>query len=118
MFTSVTASYERKRVIRTPHVKEQILERIDEDPKLSTKLLGLEIGVSKDVVQRTLKEQQLYPYHIQKVQDLLPPDLDQRLRFCRFITEQIQEKVNFANQILFMDEAFFTRIGIINFRKN
>ena len=45
----------------------------------------------------------------------MPPGLDQRLCFYRFITEQIQENVNFANQILFTDEACFTRSGITNF---
>lgn len=113
-FTPLTANYGRQRAIRTPEVEEQILERIAEDPKLSTRRLGLEVGVSKDVVHRTLKEQQLHSYHIQKVQDLLAPDLDQRLDFCRFITEQRQQDVNFAKHILFTDEACFTRSGVTN----
>lgn len=113
-FAHVTVNCGRERAIRTPEVEEQILERVAEDPKLSTRRLGLEVGVSKNVVNRVLQEQLLHPYHIQSVQDLLPPDLDLRLDFCRFINEQRAQNVNFSRNILFTDEACFTRSGITN----
>lgn len=113
-FSPATANYGRERVIRTPEVEEEILERVAEDPKLSTRNLGFEVGVSNNVVNRVLKEQQLYPYHIQSVQELLPVDSDLPLGFCRFINEQRTQNVNFVRNILFTDEAYFTRRGVIN----
>ena len=47
--------------------EEQILERVKE------------LGVSQFVVHRTLKEQGLYPYHVQGVQALDPADFPRRL---------------------------------------
>lgn len=114
-FRPATANRGRARSIRTPHVEEEILERIEENPGVSSRCLGLEVGVSKNVVHRVLQEQMLYPYHVQGVQELLLADPDARLAFCRFIQERRAEDMNFHNKILFTDEACFTRRGMTNF---
>lgn len=114
-FAPATADYGRERMVRTPVVEEEILERVTEDAKLSTRRLSLEVGVSKDVVHRVLQEQLLHPYHIQPVQDLLVLDPNLRLGFCGFINEQRAQNVNFCRNILFTDEACFTRRGVTNF---
>lgn len=59
-------------MVRTPVVKEEILERVAEDPTTSTIRMGLELGVCKDVISRLLRERLLQPYHIQRAQYLLP----------------------------------------------
>lgn len=114
-FAPNTTDYGRQRFVRLPEVEEEILERVGEDPEVSTRRVGREIGVSKDVVHRVLKDQLLYPYHKMPVQDLSQRDPEMRLDFCRFVNRQREGDLNFGNNILFTDEACFTRRGVTNF---
>jgi len=68
------------------------------------------IGVSHMQVWRTLHEEDLYPYHDQRVQHLEPGDHDQRMDLCRWITAHPE----LLSVILFTDEASFTQDGINN----
>lgn len=113
-FAPVTANFGRQRTTRTPNVEEAILNTVDEDPTTSTRRLGRAVGVCKDVVHRVLREQLLHPYHLQLVQNLLPQDPDLRLGFCRFIRQERIQNNDFHKQILFTDEACFTRRGMTN----
>ncbi|KAJ8943144.1 hypothetical protein NQ318_022885 [Aromia moschata] len=61
-FAARTADYGRDRFVRTADVEEEILARVEADPELSTRRIGAEMEISKDVVHRTLKEQLLHPY--------------------------------------------------------
>lgn len=63
-------------------------------------------------VWRILKKENLYPYHSQKVQNLLPGDSELRLNFCKWL----QENRHQVSSILFTDEASFTRDGVNNMR--
>lgn len=64
---------------------------------------------------RVLRSEGLSPYYFTPVQDLLPADLPARIQFCRFILDQQNECPMFLNNILFTDEATFTRRGVFNF---
>jgi len=70
------------------------------------------IGVSRMQVWRTLHEEDLYPYHDQKVQHLEPGDHAQRMDLCRWITARPEV----LSIILFTDEVSFTRDSINNSR--
>lgn len=104
----------RQRTRLTVELEERILERVEEDPKISTRRLGHQLEVSKDVIHTVIKEQLLHPYHLQKVQELLPLDYEARLTFCQFIQSQRIRDPDFSKSILFTDEATFTRCGITN----
>jgi hypothetical protein len=76
-----TGSFEKKfegrgrmRTTRTVEKEEAILERVEEEPSISTRRLEHEVEVPKTIVNDVLKEQLLHPYHVQKVQELLPID--------------------------------------------
>ena len=69
-------------------------------------------------VWNILHENCYYPYHVQRVQGLLPRDYPPRERFCRWLIEQFTRNRNFMSSILFTDEATFTRGGIINLHNN
>lgn len=114
-FAPVTADYGRERFVRVPEVEEEILECVEEDPEISTRRIGRELGVCKDVVHAVIREQLLYPYHKIAVQHLLEHDPEMRLVFCRFVNGQKEADLNFGNTILFTDEACFTRRGVTNF---
>jgi hypothetical protein len=55
-------------------------------------------------MQCTLQEQQLYPYHIQSVQELEPHDAPARTVFCQLILQQLAEDPMFTAKFLFLDE--------------
>lgn len=54
------------------YVEEQILDRIREDPKISSRNLARETGVSKTTVLTPLHEHKLYPHNFATVRGLEP----------------------------------------------
>ena len=61
---------------------------------------------------RTLDEEDLYPYHDQRVQHLETGDHAQRMDLCNWINAHPE----LLSVILFSDEASFTRDGVNNSR--
>ena len=70
---SVAVQSERE-VVRTINTRENILEMVQRSPRLFTRRMASRIGVSRMQVWRTLNEEDLYPYHDQRVQHLEPGD--------------------------------------------
>jgi len=85
---------------------------VQRSSRLSTRRVASRIGVSRMQVWRTLREDDLYPYHDQKLQHLEPGDHAQRMDFCHWVTEHPE----LLSLILFSDEAYFTRDGVNNLR--
>ena len=81
-------------------------------PRLSTRRLASRIGVSRMQVWRTLHEEDLNPYHDQRVQHLEPGDHAQRMDLCHWLKAHTE----LLSVILFNDEASFTRDCVNNFR--
>lgn len=106
-----------QRRIRTPVFEENVLNRIADNPENSTRKLSLELGVSRMTVWRVLHEQQLYPYHLQRVQGLIEADYQPRILFCNWFLQQCINP-HFQSVVLFTDEAKFTRDAIMNFHNN
>lgn len=78
----------RQREIRTPELEENVLQRVYEEPDVSTRLLARTLQVSHSTVWKILKEQQLYPYHLQRVQALSPADFPARITFCNWFLQK------------------------------
>lgn len=104
----------RKRDVRTPHVEENILQLVFEDPSVSIREMTSRTQVSRMSIWRVLNEQLLHPYHLQRVQGLTPADFPARVNFCRWFVQQTANP-EFVSFVLFTDEASFNRDGIINF---
>jgi len=104
---SVAVQSERE-VVRTINTRENILEM--GSPRLSTRRMTSRIGLSRMQVWRTLHEENLYPYHDQRVQHLEPGDHAQLLDLCHWVTAHPE----LLSVILFTDEVSFTRDGINN----
>ncbi|KAJ8946258.1 hypothetical protein NQ318_004627, partial [Aromia moschata] len=66
--------------------EELILNTIEDEPHISTRNLSRQSGISQTSVHRVIRRNLPHPYHIQKVQELLPEDLVKRVTFCQFIT--------------------------------
>ena len=58
---------------------EEVLERVGNDPSTSTRAIAYAMGSNKPSMLRFLQEQNLHPYHLQKVQRLGPKDLAPRV---------------------------------------
>lgn len=108
----------RPRTVRTPQVEEAVLNEIDQHPDTSTRKIAEHLNISHQVVWRTLNDSLLYPYHIQRVQALLPRDFPCRIIFCQWYLTRLAVDPNFDCKILFTDEANFSRNSIINFHNN
>lgn len=94
----------------------RILNHFDQEPSASVRRSGAELGLSPTYVWRTLRADGRYPYHVQRVQHLLPGDLPHRRVFCEWILYQTRRDLQFPQKILWTDEAIFTRRGILNQR--
>ena len=82
---SVAVLSERESV-RPINTRENILEMVQRSPHLSTRRVASRIGASRMQVWRTLLEDDLYPYHDQRVQHLEPGDHVERMDLCHWVT--------------------------------
>jgi len=87
----------QREVVRTINTRENILEMVQRNPRLSTRRMASRIGVSLLQVWRTLHEEDLYPYHDQRYNNW--------------------NQANMLNVLICAtDKASFTRDGINNSR--
>ncbi|CAH1958902.1 unnamed protein product [Acanthoscelides obtectus] len=82
--------------------------RVDENPSTSTRDVAREVQVSKTKVWQTLREEGLYPFHVQRVQALQPDDFPARVRFCEWLLHQHDNNPDFLKCILVTDKSTFT----------
>lgn len=107
-----------QRNLRTPRFEEEVLHRCEENPRTSTRAIAHAMGTNHMSVWQVLHEQQLHPYHPQRVQAMGPADFAPRVEFCRWYLQRCLEEPRFPRMILFSDEATFTRDGIFNCRNS
>ena len=108
---SVSLHSERE-VVRTINTREIILQMVQRSPRLYTRRMASRIGVSRMHVYRTLHEEDLHPYHDQRLQHLESGDHAQRMDLCHWIKAHPEQ----LSVIIFSDEASFTRDGVNNLR--
>ena len=89
---------------------EEVLERVSNDPSTSTRAIAHAMGSNQYLMLRVLQEQSLHAHHLQKVQGLGPNDFVPRVR--------INVNPAFPAQVLFTDEACFTRDGYFKSRNS
>ena len=94
--------------------EEAVLRAFEENPRTSTNAVAAAVGIPQTQVWWVMHEQCLYPYHIQRVQGLVPRDYPRRLEFCVWFMNQINVNPNFAAQIFYTDEAQFSTRGLFN----
>lgn len=112
-FVPATPDYEWNSTIRTAEVEEGVLERVEEDPSASTRHLCLEFGISKELVNRLLKDELLHPFNLQEAHEILRIDLKLKLEFCPFINEREHDPY-FYRKFSFTGKCCFIRGSITN----
>lgn len=79
-----------------------------ENPQASTRQAARRFNVSQYFIWKLVNTSGMYPYHFQRVQDIVLADYRPRRQFCEWLLE------NLHHNILWSDEATFTRIGLFN----
>lgn len=80
-------------------------------PAVYEERAAAELNITSTTVWRTLTADGRYPYYFQQVQHLLPQDFWQRRLFSDWYLNQVDRNLQFSRQILWTDEAIFTRRG-------
>ncbi|GBM39248.1 hypothetical protein AVEN_43649-1 [Araneus ventricosus] len=78
-FVTCMHDTERGRSVRTPQVVADILQGVGDRPDLITREVSRAVNVPHSIVWRVLREEGLHPYHVQKVQALIPVDYAPRV---------------------------------------
>ena len=99
--------------------EERIVQHFRENPSDSTRSAARSLNIRHhSTVWSALHRQRFHPYHFQRVQGLLPTDFGPRVQFSQWLMQQQQMDHYFSKQILFTDEALFTRDGVFNIHNN
>jgi hypothetical protein len=73
-----------KRQLFQLRTQGEVLNEVERSPCASVRRISLTTGVPRMQVWRILHHDGLYPYHLQRVQHLLPNDYEQCLLFCNW----------------------------------
>ncbi|GFU34270.1 uncharacterized protein TNCV_4976271 [Trichonephila clavipes] len=98
----------------TASLEQRILNTVDNNPSTCSRAVGRALGMSHQSVLRTLHEDRMHPYHLQRVQAITPDDYPRRLNFAFWYLHQTAENQTFPADVLFTDEATFTRPCMFN----
>jgi hypothetical protein len=93
----------------------RVLRRVEEGPGTSVRRIAAAEGIGVPLVWIILHEQSLHPYHIQRVKALTPPDHRERVVYYHWLLAKFVVNPRFVGNILFTDDAGFTRDVIVNF---
>ncbi|KAJ8897617.1 hypothetical protein PR048_002966 [Dryococelus australis] len=104
--------------VQTVRFYEEVLEHIADSPSSSTRGIARTIHASHQNVLRVMHEQRLRPYHREKVQVLHPADFQPRVNFAGWFLYHCAEEPSFSRYSLYIDEAAFTRCGVLSSRNS
>lgn len=91
-----------------------VLDAVEEDPSISTRMIERLTGIPKSTASRILQRHNYHPYHVQRVQSLLPRDYPARIQFCRQMLRKHHADPDFFNKIIWSDESSCTKDGYMN----
>ena len=90
--------------------EEGIVRMVHHSPRTITRRIARRLRVPHTRVWRTLHAEDMYPYHVQRVQHHRPGEFAERLNFCKWLNGSRQSH----RYIMFTDEAQFNRDGVNN----
>lgn len=98
---------------RTVEAIEHVRQIIDEAPRTSVRRLAQQVELAPSTCQTILKKDlHMYPYHMLAVQQLHETDYPQRVTYCRWFLNALNE--DFLDRIFFTDEMWCYLEGYIN----
>lgn len=91
-----------------------IFAMIHLDPQISSRRIEREIGIPRSTFLKIMKVFKYHAYHITLVQELQLQHFQQRIEFCQWALQIIENDPDFFNVVLFSDEAKFQSDGELN----
>lgn len=108
----------RKPVVDDENIEIAVLGYFAAYPTISTRQVALESGLSKTSILRILWKHNFHPYAFSIVQHLKETDFPRRVEFCQFVLLRSQENPFFLDNVIWSDEAKFTKNGVFNRRNS
>ncbi|GBN97264.1 hypothetical protein AVEN_75113-1 [Araneus ventricosus] len=93
---------------------EDVLAYTLAHPQSSTKMIGENCGLSKTRVRTILNESGAHPYRSTPVQGLLQREAERHYMGCNFVMNNLEDHPTFLADIIWTDEACFSRNGMFN----
>lgn len=84
------------------------------NPAISSRQIEAESGIPRRQALRILKAHNFKPYTIRKQHYLKPTDFQQRLEFCNWYIQKVEENHLFPSNVIWTDEAYISSAGIFN----
>lgn len=113
-FVSLRTDAGRPRSVRILDQEEAILRHVANNPSTSVRAVAGRVAASTATVHRVIADEELYPYHLQRVQALAPADYGPRVEYCQWFLQKMITQQDLPALVLFTDEAMFTQEGIFN----
>ena len=97
-----------------------MLDLVHAEPDSSnTKSVGRKLGTSQSIVNRIVGADQLHPYHLTPVQNLVAPqDPPNQLEFCQRFHEEHANNEIFVDEILWSDACLYNQDDIFDFHNS
>jgi hypothetical protein len=86
---------------------------VGREPWESSRDIALELGLSQPSVLEVFHDDQLHPYHCSRRAHLFSDDHPLLMQFCEWLHQHAANEL-FLHNILWTDEACFTREGLFN----
>lgn len=99
---------------RTEERRNLLENLVEQNHRTSTKMLSVQLGISKSSIFRMLKHEKYHCYHFQNHQELRFGDSEKRITFCETLLDMMNNDENLINNVLFTDEATFVLSGEVN----
>lgn len=112
-FEPLTPDRGRPRGVRVDAV-ENVLDLVNENPRISTREIEGITGVCHSSVNRILLEEHFHPFHFTKTQALIEEDFHVRVNFSNWLLNVLERDPTFTKKVLWQDEAIFSRSGYFN----
>ncbi|GBM82807.1 hypothetical protein AVEN_139452-1 [Araneus ventricosus] len=96
---------------------EDLLAYALSHPQSSTKMISENCGLSNSRVWTILNESGAHPHRSTLVQGLLPRDAETRYTRCNFVMNNLEDHQTFLADIIWTDDACFSRYGMLNRQK-
>lgn len=112
---SVEISKKVRRNIQTGVENEvTVLAAVAVNPRVSCRQISKDCGISVSSVLRILHRHKFHPYHMSLHQALEYNDAQNRVNFCHWAQQKIQNNGQFFTKVLFSDKSTFTNHGQVN----
>lgn len=91
-----------------------ILATVAANPNISCRAIAGDVGCSRSAVQRVLHANKFHPYRLHCHQELHGNDFNIRAEYCNWVLTEIEKNHHFIENVMWSDEAQFSRNGTVN----